>query len=91
MSNSGGRGNGQFALGVRNMAQSIIDVDATGINQGGYHRVTIQQSPKNNVTYSNTNSTLYTYNSISYRIQCLAEIGAGCPSNSELRAEWDGV
>lgn len=91
MTNSQGRANGQFALNTKNRAQSIIDVDATGIWNGGQNKISIQQSPKNNVSYSSSNSTYYANTSTSYRIEATATVSAGCPSSSDLNIEWDGV
>ena len=91
MSNSQGRADGQFALGVKNRAQMIIDVDATGIWQGGSFGIDIQQTPKQGVSYSSRNATYSAYTGTSYRIEADATVSAGCPSDAELNIEWDGV
>ena len=89
--NSLGRANGQFALGTKNMAQMIIDVDATGIYQGNNKgEIQIAQTPvqglsiSNNVgSYSNLSASLY------MRVQF--NVNSGCPASGTFNVQWDGV
>ena len=89
--NSLGRANGQFALGIKNMAQMFIDVDSSGIYQGtAKGTIGISQSPVQGVSISNDAGTYSNYSTNLY-INVSYNVGSGCPSWGNFSVQWDGV